>query len=354
MAIQFNCPYCTATIRVPDSAMGKKGTCPKCGTKVLVPHVDIPPPPGTSDSSMEGVAANKAPAFGSGPPERSETGTETSREYSTPWPAAPPPDESVPAPFDPNLPAGDLFVSRPPLPLRRRRKRSGIVVPLLFIGLLLACAGYFYWQYRPRLEGELPASPGSDESFDPVVVGRGMIPLSDETLDAGLERLGHEPVRLASELMTVEFEGTDAGIRVTLSPGPASRFYSVDVSRSAALQSFTTRHEDEWNQRRREELAQSAAEMLAAYAEDGGDAAGKAIDYRDSVGLNALRGGLGYHVEAVAAGRIYACVYERDGKLFFPLPADTREFKIRGRTLPDGQTPFPGEFVARVSTKEIR
>ena len=44
MAIQFNCPYCTVTIQVPDNAAGKKGTCPQCGTKVLVPTPKNSPP----------------------------------------------------------------------------------------------------------------------------------------------------------------------------------------------------------------------------------------------------------------------------------------------------------------------
>ncbi len=39
MPIQFNCPYCTATVRVPDSAAGKAGRCPKCETKIRIPDV---------------------------------------------------------------------------------------------------------------------------------------------------------------------------------------------------------------------------------------------------------------------------------------------------------------------------
>lgn len=44
MPIQFNCPYCTATVRVPDSAAGKAGRCPKCETKIRIPDVGPAPP----------------------------------------------------------------------------------------------------------------------------------------------------------------------------------------------------------------------------------------------------------------------------------------------------------------------
>ena len=37
MAIRFNCPYCTFTIQVVDNAVGQTGTCPQCGTMILVP-----------------------------------------------------------------------------------------------------------------------------------------------------------------------------------------------------------------------------------------------------------------------------------------------------------------------------
>jgi len=39
MPIQFNCPYCTATVRVPDTAAGKAGRCPKCETKIRIPEI---------------------------------------------------------------------------------------------------------------------------------------------------------------------------------------------------------------------------------------------------------------------------------------------------------------------------
>jgi predicted Zn finger-like uncharacterized protein len=38
--MQINCSNCQSKIRVPDSAAGKKGKCPKCGTIIAIPALD--------------------------------------------------------------------------------------------------------------------------------------------------------------------------------------------------------------------------------------------------------------------------------------------------------------------------
>ncbi len=40
MAIEFDCPLCGSVIRVPDNASGKKGSCPACHAKLLVPTIE--------------------------------------------------------------------------------------------------------------------------------------------------------------------------------------------------------------------------------------------------------------------------------------------------------------------------
>lgn len=40
MAIEFQCPSCAATVRVPDHAAGKKGSCPSCKVKLIVPQLE--------------------------------------------------------------------------------------------------------------------------------------------------------------------------------------------------------------------------------------------------------------------------------------------------------------------------
>lgn len=40
--MQVTCSNCQTKIRVPDSAAGKKGKCPKCGTIIAIPALDAP------------------------------------------------------------------------------------------------------------------------------------------------------------------------------------------------------------------------------------------------------------------------------------------------------------------------
>ncbi|MEJ7595682.1 MAG: hypothetical protein WKF77_29580, partial [Planctomycetaceae bacterium] len=65
MAIEFNCPYCTATIRVPDAYAGKQGRCPKCDTKLLIPSVPLPNQPASSQRPV--VQAQPVVTNGEGP-----------------------------------------------------------------------------------------------------------------------------------------------------------------------------------------------------------------------------------------------------------------------------------------------
>ena len=65
--LQFSCPYCTASVKVPDSASGKLGACPKCGTKIRIPSVPVPPvAPKAPQQTMPEPLSISCPNCGSG------------------------------------------------------------------------------------------------------------------------------------------------------------------------------------------------------------------------------------------------------------------------------------------------
>ena len=66
MAIQFQCPYCSATIRVPDTASGKSGQCPKCQARLKIPEVTPPlaAPPPLPDPPTPALPPKKGPLLG--------------------------------------------------------------------------------------------------------------------------------------------------------------------------------------------------------------------------------------------------------------------------------------------------
>jgi hypothetical protein len=96
MAIEFSCPQCAAVIRVPDVASGKKGSCPTCQTKLIVPTIEVPDPAEqiaqiSSPEPPPPIAPPTAPLFPSEP---------AAPQFSSePIPQVQAPQ--TPAPFDP-------------------------------------------------------------------------------------------------------------------------------------------------------------------------------------------------------------------------------------------------------------
>ena len=109
------------------------------------------------------------------------------------------------------------------------------------------------------------------------------------------------------------------------------------------MREFVVEHGAGFEDMRRNELKEKAAEFCAKLR-DSGDPA-ELAGFRDSVGLNSMRRGLGYVVQAVANGRQCPCVYEDNrGRLYFAVPLGVTELEIRGRKLADGSQPFSGKY----------
>ena len=73
MAIEFDCPYCTAAIRIGDQAAGKQGACPKCGTTLVVPRPEsttAASPSATSATDPDGVPDAGGNGQGAGAPDK--------------------------------------------------------------------------------------------------------------------------------------------------------------------------------------------------------------------------------------------------------------------------------------------
>ena len=120
--MQVTCGNCGAKIRVPDSAVGKKGKCPKCATVMTItPDPEEPaPPPAAGGSPFDfGGSAPEPPA-----PRRKA--------------AAPPPvEEDGPAASDEaDDAARDAAPARPP--------STGLSMASLICGILgVLCCGCF-------------------------------------------------------------------------------------------------------------------------------------------------------------------------------------------------------------------
>jgi hypothetical protein len=371
MAIEFQCPYCTAAIRVPDSAAGKKGTCPKCGTKLLVPQIEIPPQTDTGVDAEEQTPPPRPAPPPFAPSEFPTPGVPTSGpavpaggdqagafDFDPSGPAASEPDdkESSDEPFIPEFsPAAQPSLAAK-LRRRQRARWTGLLMPLLFGGLLLAAGVWYYWTTRPVLEGELPAVALAEAKLPPRLVRTEIADVSPSTAEFVQSGLAESPERLRSNLMEMEFRGVPRrGIEVSLIEGTDTRFYRVDIRADRHLNDYMRQHADELDKAHQAELRRYVTRFYTDWEQ--AEQADRPIDdllgFRDGLGLNALTGSLGFHLAAEHAGKKYRCVYEDDqGRVYFLLPRNVRTFRLRGRELPDGRTPFPGDYTVNVVETE--
>ncbi len=325
MAIEFDCPYCTATIRVPDAYGGKQGRCPKCDTRLLVPLVVRPGGTTVPDASSSPITANQSPAI----------------------PGAMPQTEIFAAPVPPTS------TVRNRRPARKRPSRALVVgMPVLCFLVLLAVIFFSVTGSLPELSGELAARRLEEKNLPGITIPWADTGLSPDDQATLRDFLAMTPETLQSEIMTCRLIGTADGIEVRLTAGAGNEWFAVDTSANKALALWLKKERATINTKRiallhenladycRDKLAQIGGEKLQI---DG-------LRVRDNVGINASGNALSFVVMAEAANRQIPCSYEDDkGTLYFCLPRETQSFPIRGRTLSDKSKPFAGEFTAVVS-----
>lgn len=369
MAIEFNCPYCKALIRVPDSAGGGKGKCPKCATRMTVPKVSAPkrgaPPPVEQAVLFAAPPAKESPlARTAAPPvvdDVSDPFTGVGPEVlEEPDPAAPFefPAASEPQPDEPSDDAARSPVrSKASLGRKVARKVSrGLwLIPVVIALVLCGGFGWYAWQQyqSEQLGGELIAETADELELPPALVEKWSIKQEPDDVQAVLIDLEKSPVPLKSSLMEIELRGSSRGVFVHLKVGQSARFYRVDVSGNPPLAKYLSKHAANFEQRRMEEIEQVATAFAIEYRKVIAKKADQSslTGFRNTLALPALVRGLGHQVVATYGRTIYPCVYEdRVGALYFLLPPDAKAFEISGRE-DNGAVLFPARYKVKVAGK---
>lgn len=334
MTIQFDCPYCTSTLKVPDSSAGKQGDCPRCNTKLVIPNpfgVDGPPAPASvqqTETQSQPVALSEAPG------QTQEQVPESTEADSQPA----------------------AMTSATSRYLRKRRKSNlgSIILFLFFIIPLLCVAGYFYWEYSLRLEGYLVAARLNSETakLEHRIQATGM-GVSDEIIQAVNQQLNKSSRRVKSDLIDMLFYGNEEGeLYIRLEPGKNTEMVRVNLAADTALMDYLRKNGEQLDQPRFIEYQTNLKQFYTDWknAIESGEDVLNLIHYRNTVGINSLIGGLGYHVEARVNSKIYPCVHDDfQGSLFFLVPKGTLQFEIVGRKMKNGRTPFPGKYIVQVT-----
>lgn len=343
MAIEFNCPYCTATIRVPDAYAGKQGRCPKCDTKLLIPSVPLPHQAVIPQLPM--VQSQPVAAPGAGPLAL----------------------EGLPAVTNGNVAAGnDPFVVRPVTTSviksrrrssRRRPSRALVFgVPVICFLVLFGIIAYSLTGSLPQLHGELTGRRLDGLSLPKSVIPWNVISLSEDDRRILQEALTTQPESLASQVMACRLSASDEGITVTLATQPESQWIMVNVAAEKPLAIWRRKEGPHLDRIRLDELHAAVTQ----YAKDkllkinGEQIAIDAADVRDKVALNASSRALSFAIQAVADPTIFRCAAEDEqGQLYFCLPKSVKVFKIQGRTLANGSPGFSGDYNVTVAGEKV-
>ncbi len=358
MAIEFNCPYCTATIRVPDAYAGKQGRCPKCDTKLLIPSVPLPNQPATGNQqplanqpSVPPGTQNPPVAFNSQIPHAAETPLFFGQAPSGPNEAAANSDD----PFAVR-PLTTTSKSRRRRARRRPSRALVIGVPVICFLVLFGIIAYSLIDNLPQLQGNLPARKMDGLMLPPTTIPWSEVAVSADDRKLLQQELTTHPETLTSKVISCRMSGNAEGIVVTLSSTPASQWIVVDTSLEKPLAIWRRKEGPQLNRIRLEEM--DAA--ISAYARDkllkanGKQIAIDGATVRDKVALNASGGALSYAVQAIVESTIFPCAAEEgSGHLYFCLPKNVTRFKITGRAIGNAAIQFSGEYNVEVANEIV-
>lgn len=354
MTISFHCPFCTAAIQVDDSAAGKPGRCPMCASQVKVPRpapAEAPPQP--EPVPVAEVPAEPLPAVGEYVPAESPfVDPRFSQPLSQPG-LLPDPTRSSP------LPAS--AVARKVQ--RRARRRRGLWIPVLFIGIFVAVIAALtgpsidWASFTGDLSGELTGSSLDDLDREPTRLSCKGAALPSRQVQGILEHFVKEPVVLSGSLMNAQVRGSEDGLLLSVRSGRETGWYRVDPNSNPRFAKYLIEQFEALETRRAADVKQALDDFLAVAVRVQGRQA-PTDDYspfRDRLLVPGMVRGLGYHVAALVGRELYPCVVEsKEGQLYFLLPRNTQQFTIVGKKLPNGSTPFPGKFVVNVEARTAR
>ena len=353
-------------IRVPDTAGGKKGTCPRCSEKLLVP--DLETAADAVAAPVSAVAPKAAPARVEFPPLESLE-VDPDDPVILPPPIAPSPTLGL-SPLG-QLPVADEVAGVPAsgmgLPPLEGSSSRGVssrtkskskaktvqgawIIPVACALGLIGFLAWMFWDSRPKMEGDLTAHSESDFEIKPVVIPNKVSGLPDHELETVLKHLTDTPSYWKSTSSRVTLTGTKNGVEIMLKPGNAYHFVAVHPTVNVAFREYVTQHAAELDKPRLASIAKHAPQLFEDWQIQFNEKEPitRQKEYYDTIVLPTLVTGVGYHLEAVANGHHYPCVYEDDdGLLYFLLPNALKTFQLQGNRVAGGMS-LPAKFQVKV------
>nr|ALS90708.1 Cbb3-type cytochrome oxidase component FixQ [uncultured bacterium] len=196
MGIRFNCPN-GHKLNVKEFLAGKRGVCPQCGAKFVIPmQAEAPQPIGVGQSQSIEIAVSPGPSHqvASAAASPSIIIPVTEIELAPPeevlQPAAVLPASIVVGP--PLIVAGPVGVAPDAVvPSRERSRRNQMVISLLLLGLVILLAGILIWVLRRevnRTPVEKTSAVDHGEFHQVFAMASGGFPMSPHPSVGALEQ----------------------------------------------------------------------------------------------------------------------------------------------------------------------
>jgi len=327
--LQFQCPHCQAVIRVHNSAMGQRGTCQKCGQKILVPAMTASSTSEREDTEviLQEVAPEAPGQCSKEPAAEQQAVSELLSALSSP--------EVKPTDEDPILNV-----------VRRgsRSNNSFLLTGLIFL-LIGGCGAVaFYYLSQPLMQAELTAQIMPVDAIKPMLIGRHAIQQPELFESFWLKNPGKK-IEINSRLLETSILAQKRGLELRLYPGPDNDLYRVDILKNELLHEYYTSHSAELEEQRKKVLIDAASyflEQMVVKEDILRKNSHLLIEIRDRMVLTAMVHGLGFRLIAEVNGKQYPCVWQdKQDRLYFALPKETTNFIIREADIAGQYKAFP-------------
>ncbi len=238
--------------------------------------------------------------------------------------------------------------------VRQRAKRKGMnpLIPIALFGVVVAVLVFAMWNPGLNLEGQLPGVELEEFTIPPAVIDKTIVDLPPADVAKDLDEMQSNPpngVRIP-DWFEMQFRPEASGLKVVIQKTSVTEVFRVNTGTNPAIREFYNQHKTEILKTQQAEFQPALKKFFKDWETfRKTEAPFDTEAYRNSVGFNVLGGSLGFCVEAKVGPRGYRCVHQdASGDLYFLLPKKTKTFVLRGRTLPDGATLFPGHFTVHV------
>lgn len=337
MAIEFNCPDCSAVIRVADVHSGKRGSCPKCSTKLIVPDV-VPPQESIENASPEVPVPSLVSPVSPAPPRKTQTSE---------------PETAIPSFVAPA--AGQASISKKLKRKTRRRKSQALYtwgIPVACLVLFFSVVAGLMHLQKPELKGILRGSMMHGAEIPIASSSWANFALTESERDAAKDAFDSAPETLVSAQMSCRIRSADNGLDIEFKIGSGFAWFVINPSSDVVLSDWIIDNANWLNVRRVKLMKASGTKLCKEKIQksSGDPVAFSADEFRDQFAINSHVKAFGSAVEAIGGGKRSFCFHEdTNGTLYFGLPETIKEFTLRGRT-ENGELLFPGEYTIKLES----